>query len=137
MAYKSFEDLDVWQRSCRLAVEVFEEFRGSDFINLKNQIERSALSIASNVAEGAERGGAKEFSQFLKNSQRVMRRTSHTTLYCRQTSCCGLHKSQISHSRIQRNLGDAGRPSQIDLTTAKNHLQIKRLTNHDNLKLNP
>ena len=49
MAYKSFEDLDVWQRSCRLAVEVFEEFRGSDFINLKNQIERSALSIASNV----------------------------------------------------------------------------------------
>ena len=66
MAYKSFEDLDVWQRSCRLAVEVFEEFRASDFINLKNQIERSALSIASNVAEGAERGGAKEFSQFLK-----------------------------------------------------------------------
>lgn len=66
MAYKSFEDLEVWQRSCRLAVEIFEEFRSSDFINLKNQIERSALSIASNIAEGAERGGAKEFSQFLK-----------------------------------------------------------------------
>ena len=66
MAYKSFEDLEVWQRACRLAVEVFEEFRSCDFINLKNQIERSALSIPSNIAEGAERGGAKEFSQFLK-----------------------------------------------------------------------
>jgi four helix bundle protein len=66
MAYKSFEDLEVWQRSCRLAVEVFEEFRSCDFINLKNQIERSALSIPSNIAEGAERGGTKEFSQFLK-----------------------------------------------------------------------
>ena len=66
MAYKSFEDLEVWQRACRLAVEIFEEFRSSDFVNLKNQIERSALSIPSNIAEGAERGGAKEFSQFLK-----------------------------------------------------------------------
>lgn len=66
MAYQSFEDLEVWQRSCRLAVEVFQEFRSCDFINLKNQVERSALSIASNIAEGAERGGTKEFSQFLK-----------------------------------------------------------------------
>ena len=66
MAYKSFEDLEVWQRACRLAVEVFEEFRSCDFINLKNQIERSVLSIPSNIAEGAERGGMKEFSQFLK-----------------------------------------------------------------------
>jgi four helix bundle protein len=66
MAYKSFEDLEVWQRACHLAVEIFEEFRSRDFINLKNQIERSALSIPSNIAEGAERGGVKEFSQFLK-----------------------------------------------------------------------
>ena len=66
MAYKSFEDLEVWQRACRLAVEIFEEFRSCDFINLKNQIERSSLSIPSNTAEGAERGGTKEFSQFLK-----------------------------------------------------------------------
>ena len=66
MAYKSFEDLEVWQRACRLAVEIFEDFHSCDFINLKNQIERSALSIPSNSAEGAERGGVKEFSQFLK-----------------------------------------------------------------------
>jgi four helix bundle protein len=66
MANKSFEDLEVWQRACRLAVEVFEKFRSCDFINLKNQIEHSALSIPSNIAEGAERGGTKEFSQFLK-----------------------------------------------------------------------
>jgi four helix bundle protein len=66
MAYQSFQDLEVWQRACRLAVATFEEFRSCDLINLKNQIERSALSITSNIAEGAERGGTKEFSQFLK-----------------------------------------------------------------------
>ena len=47
MAYQSFEDLEVWQRACRLTVETFEEFRSCDFINLKNLIERSALSIPS------------------------------------------------------------------------------------------
>jgi hypothetical protein len=45
--------LEVWQRACRLAVETFEEFRSCDFINLKNQIERSALSIPSNIAKGS------------------------------------------------------------------------------------
>jgi len=66
MAYRSFEDLEVWQRACRLSVEIFETFRSCKFTNLNSQIERSGLSVPSNIAEGAERGGAKEFSQFLK-----------------------------------------------------------------------
>lgn len=66
MAYRSFEDLEVWQRSCRLAVDVFTAFARCKSFGLKSQVERSALSIPSNIAEGAERGGAKEFGQFLK-----------------------------------------------------------------------
>lgn len=66
MAYQSFEDLEVWQRGCRLSVNIFKAFSNCKFTNLKNQIERAGLSIASNIAEGAERGGAKEFGQFLK-----------------------------------------------------------------------
>ena len=66
MAYQSFEDLEVWQRGCRLAVDVFKAFDRCKTASLKHQVERSALSIPSNIAEGAERGGAKEFGQFLK-----------------------------------------------------------------------
>lgn len=66
MAYQSFEELEVWQRGCRLAVRIFQAFAECKCINLKNQIERAGLSIPSNIAEGAERGGVKEFSQFLK-----------------------------------------------------------------------
>lgn len=66
MPYRSFEDLEVWQRSCRLAVEIFKTFQTCRYPNLTSQIERSSLSVPSNIAEGAERGGAKEFSQFLK-----------------------------------------------------------------------
>jgi four helix bundle protein len=66
MAYQSFKELEVWQRGCRLAVSIFEAFADCKCISLKNQIERASLSVPSNIAEGAERGGAKEFSQFLK-----------------------------------------------------------------------
>src|SRR5262245_50954761 len=66
MAYQCFEELEVWQRGCRLAVRIFQTFVVSKCVNLRNQIERAGLSILSNIAEGAERGGAKEVSQFLK-----------------------------------------------------------------------
>ncbi len=66
MAYRSFEDLEVWQRACRIAVEIFQAFQSCKYPNLTGQIERSSLSVPSNIAEGAERGGAREFSQFLK-----------------------------------------------------------------------
>ena len=53
-------------RGCRLAVKIFRAFADCKSVNLKSQIERAGLSIPSNIAEGAERGGGKEFSQFLK-----------------------------------------------------------------------
>jgi four helix bundle protein len=65
MSYQSFEDLDVWQRGCRLAVGVFEAFKACKNFTMKDQIQRAGLSIPSNIAEGAERGGAKEFIRFL------------------------------------------------------------------------
>ena len=65
MAYQSFEDLEVWQRGCRLTVEIFKAFRPCQEFTLKDQIQRAALSIPSNVAEGAERGSNKDFAHFV------------------------------------------------------------------------
>ncbi len=65
MVYRSFEDLDVWKRACQLAVTVYELTRGWKDYGLKNQMERAAVSIASNIAEGSERGG-KDFARFLR-----------------------------------------------------------------------
>src|SRR6266404_6858293 len=69
MAYHSFEDLDVWQRSCRLSVAIFETFGSCKRFSLKDQIERSGLSIPSNIAEGAERGSTRDFAHFLNFSK--------------------------------------------------------------------
>jgi len=69
MAYQSFEDLEVWQRGCRLSVAVFQTFESCRRFSLKDQIERAGLSISSNIAEGAERGSTKDFAHFLNFSK--------------------------------------------------------------------
>jgi len=69
MAYQSFEDLEVWQRGCRLFVDSFRAFEGCRKYSLKDQIERASLSIPSNIAEGAERGSTKDFARFLNFSK--------------------------------------------------------------------
>jgi four helix bundle protein len=63
--YQSFEELEVWKRGCQLAVAVYEALRGTREFALRSQMQRAAVSIPSNIAEGAERGG-KDFERFLR-----------------------------------------------------------------------
>ena len=65
MAFQSFEDLEVWQRGCRLAVDIFEAFAKCRNFTMQDQVQRAALSVPSNVAEGYERNSNKEFIRFL------------------------------------------------------------------------
>ncbi len=65
MAYRTFEDLEVWKRSCKLAVQIYETLKTTRDFSLKDQMQRAAVSIASNIAEGSERSG-KDFVRFLR-----------------------------------------------------------------------
>jgi four helix bundle protein len=62
--YHSFVALEVWKRACQLAVRIYDLLRECRDFGLRDQMQRAAVSIASNVAEGAERGG-KDFIRFL------------------------------------------------------------------------
>jgi four helix bundle protein len=65
---KRFEDLEIWQMARQLSKEIFELTLYVNFIkdfSLKDQIRASSGSIMDNIAEGFERGGNKEFRQFL------------------------------------------------------------------------
>jgi four helix bundle protein len=59
-----FEDLEVWQRSSRLCVEIYKGLASCKDFGFKDQITRSSLSIPSNIAEGFERGSDKDSSKF-------------------------------------------------------------------------
>lgn len=68
MVVRKFEDLVAWQKARLLTKGIYlltasEEF--SRDYGLKGQIQRAAVSVMSNIAEGFERSGLPEFHQFL------------------------------------------------------------------------
>ena len=65
MSYCSFEALDVWKRACCLAVRVYEVLQACRDFGLKDPLTRSAVSIASNLAEGSERNSRPDDIRFL------------------------------------------------------------------------
>ena len=69
MAVTTFEDLEVWKRSCQLAVDVCVALHDSRDYALKDQMQRSAISVPSNIAEGAERDSDGDFIRFLRISK--------------------------------------------------------------------
>jgi four helix bundle protein len=63
-----FEDLIAWQKARVLAAEIYRTTRQGDFsrdFGLTGQMQRAAVSIMSNIAEGYERGSTAEFERFL------------------------------------------------------------------------
>jgi four helix bundle protein len=68
MKYRQFEDLPVWKDSADLARRMYE-FSSSNQFNrhpgLRDQLERAALSVSNNIAEGFERGSTTELLAFL------------------------------------------------------------------------
>ena len=63
-----FEDLQCWQEAGTLAIEIYRISRGGEIgkdYGLRDQLRRSAVSIASNIAEGKERETPAEFVRFL------------------------------------------------------------------------
>jgi four helix bundle protein len=65
---KRFEDLIAWQKARVLTRSIYRITRQGEFARdygLAKQIQRAAVSIMSNIAEGFERGNRGEFHQFL------------------------------------------------------------------------
>jgi four helix bundle protein len=65
---KTHKDLNVWQESIVFVTHVYEKtksFPKDELFALTSQIRRSAISIPSNIAEGAARESNKEFLRFL------------------------------------------------------------------------
>ena len=68
----SFEDIQAWQKARELTKEIYKVSNSGAFskdYGLRDQIRRASVSIVSNIAEGFERNGSKEFRQFLSISK--------------------------------------------------------------------
>ena len=72
MAINSFRDLRVWQAGMELVEQVYlltKSFPKQEIYGLTSQIQRAAVSVPSNIAEGHTREHSKEFLHHLSIAQ--------------------------------------------------------------------
>jgi four helix bundle protein len=104
-----FEDIESWKEARILAAKVYEvsnrgKFR-ADF-GLRDQIQRAAVSIMANIAEGYGRGGKPEFIRFLRISRASALETqSHLYValdlgYLSRADFEALHKQALTVTRL-------------------------------------
>jgi len=68
MGFQSFEDILSWQKARELTRNIYAMTNQGSLARdygLRDQMRRASVSILSNIAEGFERGGNREFSRFL------------------------------------------------------------------------
>lgn len=100
MKYENFEDVPVWKDGIDLTVKVFEltedpAFRGQG--DIANQVQRAALSVPNNIAEGFERGTTPELIQFLYYSKGSAGEVRSICYVMERLNLLGHLKSQISN----------------------------------------
>lgn len=99
MKYNNFEDVPVWNDGIELCALVFKVTEDKSFRfkgDIANQIQRAALSVSNNIAEGFERGTTPELIQFLyiaKGSAGEVRSICHVI---ERLEAFGHLRSQIS-----------------------------------------
>jgi len=68
MKIEKFEDIKAWQVAKEVVIEVYDITRNTNLsrdFGLRDQIQRSSVSIMSNISEGFERESKREFIQYL------------------------------------------------------------------------
>ncbi len=65
MKFTRFEEIIAWQKSKELSLLVYKELKNCRDYSFKDQIQRAAISIMNNIAEGYEKNSNKEFRNFL------------------------------------------------------------------------
>ena len=74
----SFKEIKVWQKAHLISLEIYKLTNTTELakdFGLKDQMRRCSVSVSSNIAEGYERGGKKEFIRYL-----VIAKASNTEL---------------------------------------------------------
>lgn len=104
-----FEDIIAWQKARVLTKQVYACTKLGPFakdFGLRDQIQRAAVSTMANIAEGYERGGDKEFMQFLSDSKGScgeVRSHLHVTLdqgYLSEDTFSDLSRDAVEVSRL-------------------------------------
>ncbi len=97
---EKFEDLIIWQDGVNLAVNVYRILKNCRDFGLRDQIQRSAVSIPSNIAEGFDRKSNNEFLRFLKISKGSCAELRTQLIIAEQVGLIGKNESPMETTKI-------------------------------------
>ncbi len=121
MTVNSYKDLKVWQKSIELVAEIYkltEQFPKSEIYGLTSQMQRAAVAIPSNIAEGQKRNYTKEFLQFLYISY-----SSGAELETQIEICKKLNKfKDLDYSKIENLLNEVMKMLNVLISSLKKKL---------------
>jgi four helix bundle protein len=100
MTYARFEDIPAWKESIRLAegvCDITESKAWPGSRSLQDQLERAALSVSNNIAEGFERGTTNELLAFIYIARGSAGEVRCMLCFLKRRKAFGNFKSQISN----------------------------------------
>ncbi|HAF70545.1 TPA: four helix bundle protein [Candidatus Acetothermia bacterium] len=104
---KSHRDLDVWKEAMELVKTVYQltsSFPQSELYGLTAQLRRAAVSVPSNIAEGAARDSKREFVQFLHIALGSLAELETQTLLAKELFNCDTKELESSLARLRKML---------------------------------
>jgi four helix bundle protein len=139
VTYARFEDIPAWQESIRLAegvCDITESKAWPGSRSLQDQLERAALSVSNNIAEGFERGTTNELLAFIYIARGSAGEVRSMLCFLERRKAFGNFKSQISNlksiaescSRQLRGWADYLQNSEIK---GQRHLTQRSRQNYD------
>jgi four helix bundle protein len=104
MPVKGYEDLIVWQKGIELAKEIYRltgRFPSSERFGLVRQLQRAAVSVPSNIAEGQSRRSTGEFRQFLYHALGSLAELDTQLILARELGYLKADDSGLAASHIE------------------------------------
>jgi len=104
MPVKGYEDLIVWQKGMELAKEIYRltgKFPSSERFGLVAQLQRAAVSVPSNIAEGQSRRSTGEFRQFLYQALGSLAELDTQLILARELGYLKPDDSRLAASRVE------------------------------------
>jgi four helix bundle protein len=105
MAKRAHKKLDAWLKVIELTVETYrqtEKLPGDEKFGLISQMRRSAVSVASNIAEGAARDTKKDFIRFLHNAKGSLSELDTQVVICNRLGYLTGDECEILNEHMER-----------------------------------
>ena len=87
-----FEDLDVWKDAKTLSISIYQLMSGIKDYGFRDQIQRAAISIMNNIAEGSEYGTEASFVHFLSIARGSCAEVRSMLYVCSELGYCSLEQ---------------------------------------------